>query len=101
MAVTTFDLYEGTYYLLGGCELEAIEGLKLNGEITCRMSFTGSQLEPLQLVYLQGRAEANLFEFRRAYGQLSSLVLRAKKKFKNQLKQQESPQQQGGEAWPR
>ncbi len=101
MAVTTYDLYEGSYYLLGSCELDAIEGRKLNGEITCRMSFTGENLAQLQLSYLNGQASANLFEFRRTYSQLSSLVLRAKKKFKNQLKQQESPQQQGGEAWPR
>ena len=99
MEVATCDLYEGSYYLLNGCELEAIEGLRLNGELTCRMSFAGPKLEALQLVYLQGRAEANLFEFRRTYGQLSSLVLRAKKKFKNQLKQESpGPQKQGGEA---
>jgi hypothetical protein len=87
MSVTTCDLYEGAYYLLNGCELEAIEGMNVAGELTCRMSSTGRRLEALQLVYLQGRSEANLFEFRRTYGQLSALVLRAKKKFKNQLKQ--------------
>jgi len=99
MEISTCDLYEGSYYLLKGCELEAIEGLRLNGTLTCRMSFTGDRLEALQLVYLQGRAEANLFEFRRTYGQLSSLVLKAKKKFKNQLKQQaqQSPLKEGGE----
>ena len=88
MAVTTFDLYEGTYYLLNGCELEAIEGLKVNGSITCRLTFSGDNLNTLQLNYLQGQAEANLFGFRRTYSQLSSLVLKAKKKFKNQLKQE-------------
>lgn len=97
--VTTCDLYEGAFYLLGGCELEAIEGLRVDGQMTCRMSFTGSRLEALQLVYLQGRASANLFEFRRTYSQLASLVQKAKKKFKNQLKQQEA-QQQGGTEWP-
>lgn len=95
MAVTTCDLYEGAYYLLNDCELEAIEGLKLGGELTCRMSFSGPEIEALQLVYLQGRPVANLFAFRRAYGQLSSLILRARKKFKNQLKQE--AQERAGE----
>ena len=94
--VSTCDLYEGTYYLLNGCELEAIEGLKVNGAITCRLTFSGDELNRLQLSYLQGQAGANLFEFRRAYSQLSSLVLKAKKKFRNQLKQE--VQQKGGEA---
>jgi len=93
--VTTFDLYEGSYYLLGGCELEAIEGLKVNGTLTCRMSFTGEKLVQLQLSYLNGQASANLFEFRRTYSQLSSLVLKAKKKLRNQLKQ---GIQQGGQS---
>ncbi len=92
MEVTTCDLYEGSYYLLNGCELEAIEGLKVNGSVTCRLTLSAVNLNTLQLTYLQGQAEANLFRFRRTYGQLSALVQKAKKKFKNQLKQQ------GGEA---
>lgn len=93
--VSTCDLYEGTYYLLNGCELEAIEGLRVNGKLTCRMNFTGENLTQLQLSYLQGQAGANLFEFRRTYSQLSALVLKAKKKFRNQLKQES--QKKGGE----
>ena len=92
MEVATCDLYEGSYYLLNGCELEAIEGLKVNGSVTCRLTLSAVNLNTLQLTYLQGQAEANLFRFRRTYGQLSALVQKAKKKFKNQLKQQ------GGEA---
>ncbi len=92
MEVTTCDLYEGSYYLLNGCELEAIEGLKVNGSVTCRLTLSAVNLNTLQLTYLQGQAEANLFRFRRTYGQLSALVQKAKKKFKNELKQQ------GGEA---
>ncbi len=88
MEVTTCDLYEGAFYLLKGCELEAIEGLKINGSITCQLSFSGVNLNTLQLTYLQGQAEANLFQFRRTYSQLSALVQKAKKKLKSQLKQQ-------------
>jgi hypothetical protein len=60
MSVTTCDLYEGAYYLLNGCELEAIEGLNVAGELTCRMSFSGRRLEALQLVYLQGPARKRI-----------------------------------------
>ena len=99
MQISTCDLYEGTYYLLGGSELEAIEGLKVNGSITCRLAFSGDNLNTLQLTCLQGQAQANLFQFRRTYSQLSALVQKAKKKFKNQLKQeaQQSPRKEGGE----
>ncbi len=93
--VSTCDLYEGTYYLLNGCELEAIDGLKVNGNLTCRLTFSGDNLNSLQLAYLQGKAHSNLFQFRRAYGQLNALVLKAKKKFRNQLKQES--QKKGGE----
>ena len=100
MEIATCDLYEGAYYLLGGSELEAIEGVKVNGALTCRLTFRGDNLNELQLSYLQGQAQANLFQFRRAYSQLSALVQKAKKKFKNQLKQEaqaEIPRQEGGE----
>ncbi|MBA7698279.1 hypothetical protein ES703_106956 [subsurface metagenome] len=99
MQISTCDLYEGSYYLIGGCELEAIEGVKVNGAITCRLTFSGDNLNKLQLTYLQGQASANLFQFRRTYSQLSALVQKAKKKFKNQLKQeaQAEPLQEGGE----
>jgi len=99
MQISTCDLYEGSYYLLGGCELEAIEGVKVNGAITCRLAFSGENLNTLQLTYLQGQASANLFQFRRTYSQLSALLQKAKKKFKNQLKQeaQAEPLQEGGE----
>jgi hypothetical protein len=93
VAVRTFDLYEGAYYLLNGCELEAIEGLKVNGQLSCRMSFSGSELAVLQLTYLQGEATANLFAFRRTYSQLASLVGKAKRKLKSELNEQK---QQGG-----
>ena len=80
MGVSTCDLYEGSYYLLRGCELQSVEALRLDGELRCRMSFEGQELPALQVTYLQGQAAANLFAFRRAYSQLSSIVLRAKRK---------------------
>ena len=93
--VTTTDLYESTYYLLTGCELEGIEGMRVNGKITCRLSFRSPKIPQLQMDYFQGGAEVNLLQFRRAYGQINALVRSAKKKAKAQLSRR-SARPEGG-----
>jgi hypothetical protein len=93
--VTTTDLYESTFYLLGGCELTGIEAERVNGSISCRLTFRGEKLADLQSEYFAGRAHVALFPFRRAYGQVNALVYSAKKKAKNQLRQEQATQ--GGE----
>jgi hypothetical protein len=79
--VTTTDLYEATYYFLNGCELTEIAGTKVNGKLNCELTFNKSDISQLQLNYLQGKASVNIFQFRRAYGQIHSWVLKAKKDF--------------------
>jgi hypothetical protein len=83
--VSTTDLYESTYYLMGGCELEGIEAERLNGTISCRLTFQGERLMELQREYFGGRATVVLLHFRRAFGQINALVGRAKKKAKSRL----------------
>ena len=95
--VTTTDLYEATFYLLGGCELLGIEATRVDGSIACRLSFRGVKLEELQSEYFAGRAKVSLFSFRRAFGQINALVYSAKKKAKSQLRQSQ-PIAEGGEA---
>jgi hypothetical protein len=85
--VSTTDLYEGTYYLLHGCELVYIEGVPINGSITCKLTFQGEPLSRLQLEYFSGKANVPLFEFRRTFGQVNALVREAKKKAKGQYRQ--------------
>ncbi len=87
--VSTTDLYESTFYLLGGCELLAIEAQRVDGGITCRLTFRGEKLASLQSEYFAGRAHVPLFPFRRAFGHVNALVYSAKKKAKNQLRQRE------------
>jgi hypothetical protein len=94
--LTTTDLYEGTFYLLGGCELTGIEAERVNGTISCRLTFTGEKLSELQSEYFAGRAKVPLFPFRRAFGQVNALVYSAKKKAKNQLRQEQAAE--GGES---
>jgi len=86
----TTDLYEATYYYLNGCELVEITGERVNGRITCELTFGKPDISNLQLTYLRGRAEVNVFQFRRAYGQITSWVARAKKEFKSR------PREKGG-----
>jgi hypothetical protein len=93
--ITTTDLYEGTFYLLGGCELTGIEAERVNGAISCRLTFRGKKLPELQSEYFAGSASVALFPFRRAFGQVNALVYSAKKKAKNQLRQEQAAQ--GGE----
>lgn len=85
--VITTDLYEGTYYLLNGCQLVCIEGVPVNGSITCKLTFQGEPLNRLQMEYFSGAARVPLFEFRRTFGQVNALVRSAKKKAKGQRRQ--------------
>ncbi len=88
-SISTTDLYESTYYLMGGCELVGIEAQRVDGAITCRLTFRGEKLPALQSEYFAGHARVALFSFRRAYGQVNALVYSAKKKARNQLRQRE------------
>lgn len=93
--VSTTDLYESTFYLMGGCELTGIEAERVDGAITCRLSFRGARLAELQSEYFAGRARVALFPFRRAFGQVNALVYSAKKRAKGHLRQQQVAE--GGE----
>jgi len=85
LKVSTNDFYEAAYYLLNGCEVVDIEGLKAGSRIMCRCILTGENISELQLNYLNGKAEANILSLRRMVGQVSAWVHTAKKKYKNQL----------------
>jgi len=86
--ISTTDLYEGTFYLMGGCQLVGIEAQRVDGAITCCLTFRGEKLAELQSEYFAGRAKVALFPFRRAFGQVNALVYSAKKKAKGHLRQE-------------
>jgi hypothetical protein len=94
-SISTTDLYESTYYLMGGCELVGIEAQRVDGSITCSLTFRGVRLAELQSEYFAGRAHVALFPFRRAFGQVNALVYSAKKKAKGQLRQREQTAEGG------
>ncbi len=83
--VITSDVYEGCFYLLAGCELLAIEGQQVNGNINCKMRFAGELIAELQAQYFRGEAKINLFQFRRTYTRLCAWMNQAKKQLKHQL----------------
>ena len=77
-SVSTSDFYEATWYLLNNCTVRTIQCLPVNGKVGCTLTFEGEKLPSLQIDYFQGRAEVNLLQFRRAYGQVKLLRLRSK-----------------------
>lgn len=85
--VSTTDLYESAFYLIKGCELTAVEGIQLDGKVTCQMVFSSPNMGRLQAEYFNGNAEVRLFDFRRSYGQINKLVNDSRRKFQRQLKE--------------
>ncbi len=82
--VSTTDFYEACYYLLKGCQITTIACEKVNNKPTCTFFFEGENLPAHQITYFQGKAEVNLLEFRRAYGQINSYTHHAKSKWMKQ-----------------
>lgn len=83
--VSTGDIYECVYYVLGGCDLLAIEGVLVNGKVSCTLSFKGEDIARLQVEYFQGKATVNLFDFRRTYSQVNAWIAGARKQLKTDL----------------
>jgi hypothetical protein len=97
--VTTADVYESCFYILRGCSLAAVEGIPVNGRINCRLKFTGDKILEKQAEYFSGKANVNLFEFRRTYSQVCTWIQQAKKQLKHELLlQQQQAQARGGDA---
>jgi hypothetical protein len=78
--VTTTDLYEGAYYMLGGCHIESVEVERVGRSPGCRLTFSGEKIRWLQQEYLAGHAVVGLTSFRRTLGQVNAWVWSAKKR---------------------
>jgi hypothetical protein len=75
------DLYQAAYLVVRGNRLEAVECIPVGGVLSCRMSFSGSDLEAAQDEYFSKAAVVNLYAFRQAYNQINSYIHQAKKSF--------------------
>ncbi len=80
-SVDVTDLYEAAYLILSGCKVEEVSCIPVSESLSCRMSFSGSNLEKAQDEFVGKRAVVNLHAFRQAYGQINSYVHQAKKSF--------------------
>jgi hypothetical protein len=84
--VSTTCIYEGAWYLTKGAELVSIVGRRVNGKVTCELTFAKPGITELQIIYYKGGAEVNLLSFRRVFGQLHAWVHKEKKRCQNILK---------------
>jgi hypothetical protein len=87
-SITTGDVYESIFYLLNGATLESIQGVEVNGQISCQLYFTGYNLAELQAAYFSGKVTVNLYNFRRSFSQVNAWIANAKKKLKQEMHQQ-------------
>ena len=84
--VQVTDLYECCYFYLNGAEITAITCEQVNGKLTCKVTFSGTNLAELQYKYYSNECVVNLYNFRRAFQQMTSYLNEAKKKYKQQQK---------------
>ena len=80
--IFTQDMYEASYYLTLGGNLDNIEIVKENKKEICLFIISGEDLKRAQLDYFNARAEVNLIDFRRCYLRLHSLIGTARKEAK-------------------
>ena len=82
--LSTCDLYEAGYYLLNDCTLESVEINELEKKLSCRLILSGNNTGELQATYFHGKAEVNLFDFRRMYSNLNRIIAKSKKEYKKE-----------------
>jgi len=82
--ITTYDFYESAFYLTRGFDLEKIDIVLELGQEKIRMHFSGIGLGKAQSDYLRSKADVNLFNFRRSYQRLQSMIFAEKKRRKQE-----------------
>ena len=80
--VKTQDIYESAYLLTQGANILNVEALHENSKLICAFTFSGENLLKAQNEYYNARAQVNLWEFRRCFNRINSLIGTARKEFK-------------------
>jgi hypothetical protein len=96
--VTTSDIYEASFYFMSGAQITGIEVIEELKRQICKITLKSDNFILLQNEYFQGKAQVNIFEFRRSYSRISNLVVLAKREAKKKekaLKTQNQIQDQG------
>ena len=77
--VSTKDLYEASYYLTLGCNVENVEVLKENNKRICIFTLSGKNISKAQSDYFNANAHVNLWDFRRCFNRINALIGTARK----------------------
>ena len=84
--VKTQDIYESAYLLTRGGNILTVEALYENNRLVCAFTFSGENLLKAQNDYYNARAEVNLWEFRRSFSRINSLIGTARKEYNQKFK---------------
>ena len=79
--VSTQDIYESAYLLTLGAHVEDVQVLTENNKLVCRFVFSGDNLLQAQNDYFNSKAIVNLWEFRRCFNRINSLIGTARKAY--------------------
>jgi len=82
--LTTYDFYESAFYLTRGFDLDKIDIVNELGQERIRMHFSGIGLGKAQSDYMRSNVEVNLFNFRRSYQRLQSMIFTEKRRMKQE-----------------
>lgn len=87
--VSTEDIYESAFMLTNGASIINIEVLQENSKSICRFTFSGENLLQLQNDYYNAKAVVNLWEFRRCFNRINSLIGTARKEYREKIASQQ------------
>ena len=78
------DLYQASWYLVGGCSILEVECIKAGSGTSCRILVEGEALGELTEHWYNRTAVVNLWAFRNAYSEINTHVQQAKRSFELQ-----------------
>jgi hypothetical protein len=82
--VSTEDIYESAFMLTKGAAIINVSVLQENNKPICRFTFSGESLLQAQNDYYNAKAVVNLWEFRRCFNRINSLIGTARKEYREQ-----------------
>ena len=83
--IVTSDMYEGAYLLTQNAKIQNVSVIPESSKLICQFSFSGENLLKAQNLYFNAKAEVNLWDFRRCFNHINSLVGTARKEYKQML----------------
>jgi hypothetical protein len=83
-SVEVTDLYEAAYLVVRGGRIEGVQCIPLSLSLGCAFTIRGEGMEKEQGKFQRKAAEANLYAFRSAYGQVNALMREAKKAYERE-----------------